>query len=303
MRILVAGAKGQLAQSIIEVEAAERIGEVVALGRPTLDLCNRESIARAIDRVAPELVVNAAAYTAVDRAESEGVLADAVNGDSAGALAEMAARRGLPIVHVSSDYVFDGRQRTPYRETDAPCPQTAYGKSKLAGEERVAQANPRHLILRTSWVYSPHGHNFVKTILRLAGERPELKVVADQVGCPTFAADLASTILVMARCLQSTGSGAMPWGIYHVAGSGAATWHAFAEHIVGTAAARYGLRPTVVHPIATADYPTPAPRPANSQLDCSKLAEVFGLRLPHWKEGVSRCLAQIFANAEPDPGR
>jgi dTDP-4-dehydrorhamnose reductase len=294
MKIFVAGASGQLAQSLVGAAAVAPNVEVLAVGRPTLELCDPDSIARTLDRAEADLVVNAAAYTAVDRAESEPELAHAVNADGAGMLAELAATLGLPVVHISTDYVFDGCGQRLYRETDTPNPINVYGGSKLAGEQQVAAANRRHLILRTSWTYSPYGHNFVKTMLRLASERPELKVVADQFGSPTFAEDLA--VVVLAVCGRLAGGDAVPWGTYHVAGTGSASRHELAEFVIATAAS-CGWPPAVVRPVNTAEIPMPARRPASSGLDCSKLARVFGLSLPPWKDGVARCLARILASA------
>jgi dTDP-4-dehydrorhamnose reductase len=297
IKVLVAGADGQLARSLIEATATRtREFNLVALGPPTLDLCDRASLLGALDRTAPALVINAAAYTAVDRAESEPELAFAVNCDGAGTLAEITSERDIPLIHISTDYVFDGAKSGAYQETDATNPQSVYGRSKRAGEERVASANPQHLILRTSWLYSPYGGNFVKTMLRLAAERPELKVVNDQHGNPTFAADLAAAILVMASRVAGDTSGRAAWGTYHVAGAGDTTWHGFAERILA-AAARQGHAPAVpVRPIATSEFRTPARRPANSRLDCRKLDRVFDLRLPPWADGVERCVAQLCAS-------
>jgi dTDP-4-dehydrorhamnose reductase len=300
MKIFLAGAKGQLARSLAVAATSEEGLQLLALGRPTVDLRDRDTVARALDAAAPALVINGAAYTNVDRAESERDLAYAVNRDGAGALAEVTAQRNLPLIHVSTDYVFDGRKQEAYQETDPPNPQTVYGRSKLAGEERVAATNGQHIILRTSWVHSPYGHNFVRTILRLAGERPELRVVADQQGNPTYAADLASAILAIARLLTSKRGDAAPWGLYHVAGDGTTTWHGLAESIVA-AAAQHGRAPVPVRAITTAEFPTPARRPANSRLDCRKLAMVFGLRLAPWRDGVARCVAQLCADADMKP--
>jgi dTDP-4-dehydrorhamnose reductase len=292
MRIFVAGAGGQLGQSLVAAVAGDEAIELVAVGRPEIDLQKRDTLARALDRAAPALVVNAAAYTAVDRAEAEQSIANAINCDGAGALAEVAAQRSLPIIHISTDYVFDGEKQGAYRESDPPNPQTVYGRSKLAGEARVAAANAKHIILRTAWIYSPYGNNFVKTMLRLAGERDELKVVSDQYGNPTYAADLAAIVLAIARQMLSSGGGAPPWGLYHAAGAETASWHGLAQFVV-TTAARYGLRSVPVRAIVTSEFPTPARRPPNSQLDCGKLAHVFGLRLPSWRDGVERCVERL----------
>jgi dTDP-4-dehydrorhamnose reductase len=234
MKILVVGAKGQLGRSLVAAAANTEDVALLAVGRPTLDLLDHDSLARAVDAEAPALVVNAAAYTAVDAAESNQDLAYAINGDAAGILAKITAERSIPLVHVSTDYVFDGHHQQAYQETDHPNPQTVYGKSKLLGEQRVAAVNHQHLIVRTSWVHSPYGHNFAKTILRLASERPELKVVADQYGNPTFAGDLATAILGITRQLSSNSTNM--WGVYHVAGEGSTTWHGLAEFIVAEAA-------------------------------------------------------------------
>jgi dTDP-4-dehydrorhamnose reductase len=295
MRILVTGAQGQLARALVDCAPLHPNLNVVALGRPELDLRDETSIARAVAAVAPGLVVNAAAYTAVDKAESDIDAAFAVNGKGAGAVARAAAAHGCPVIHVSTDYVFDGRAPAPYLETDAPNPNGVYGRSKLAGEAVVAFANPRHVILRTAWVYGAHGHNFLKTILRLARERPELAVVADQHGNPTYAPHLARIILAIAARLAD-GAPREAWGVFHAAGSGATTWHGFAAAIVA-AGSRLGLVPQVpVHPIPTDAYPTPARRPANSRLDCGKLDRVWGLRLPEWPHGLEECIAKLAAD-------
>ncbi len=290
MKILVAGLQGQLARALV-AQAQVRPGvQVVALGRPQLDLTDAASIARALDAARPHLVVNAAAYTAVDKAESEPQAAFAINRDGAGALAAAARAAGCPIVHVSTDYVFDGTKSGPYVETDAPNPAGVYGRSKLEGEAAVAAANPEHVIVRTAWVYAPYGHNFLRTMLRLACERPELRVVSDQRGNPTYAPHLADAILdVAARLARRTPPA---WGVYHAAARGETTWHGFAAAIV-RAASRLGVPQVPVVPIATADYPTPVRRPANSCLDCGKLERAFGVRLPPWQQGLEDCIAEL----------
>jgi dTDP-4-dehydrorhamnose reductase len=291
MRILVAGAQGQLARAL--VEAARRHGrhDVAALGRPGLDLASPATIESAIDQMKPDLVVNAAAYTAVDRAESDSAMTFAVNRDGAGALAAAAHTTGCAIVHVSTDYVFDGRKPGAYVETDATNPLGLYGRSKLEGELTVAAANPRHLILRTAWLYSPYDANFLRTMLRLARERPELRVVADQHGHPTYVPHLAEGILSIADHL-ACGRRQDVWGVYHMAAGGETTWHGFACAIV-RAAASLGVPQVPVVPITTAEYPTPAARPANSRLDCGKLERTFGVRLPHWEVGLAACIAEL----------
>jgi dTDP-4-dehydrorhamnose reductase len=294
MKVLVVGAKGQLARSLMCMAASENGIELVALGRPELDLLNRDTLARAVDAINPAIVINSAAYTAVDRAEAEPDIAFAVNCDGAAIVSELTAQRKLPLIHISTDYVFDGTKTGFYLETDPANPGTVYGRSKLAGEVRVAAANPHHIILRTSWLYSPYGHNFIKTILRLAGERFELRVVADQYGNPTYAPDLASAILAIVRQLLQGDEQLQPWGLYHAAGAEATTWHQLAEFAIRTAA-QYGWRSVPVRAVTSSEYPTPARRPADSRLDCSKLAAVFGLRLPPWTDGARRCVAQLCA--------
>jgi dTDP-4-dehydrorhamnose reductase len=296
MRVLVAGATGQLAQALVEA-AAHRTGwKLAALGRPNLDLQAPTTLARAIAAARPHVVVNAAAYTAVDRAETESDLAFAINRDGAGALAKAAADHGVPIVHVSTDYVFDGVKPDAYVESDAPAPQGIYGRSKLAGEEQVAAANPRSIILRTAWLHSPFGANFVRTMLRLASEGPELTVVADQWGNPTYAPHLADAILtLLPRLLEARPSEGL-WGVYHAAGQGDTTWHGLAQEIVDAAAVF--RRPHVpIRAITTDQYPTPARRPANSRLSCAKLARVFGITLPPWGEGVRQCVGRLCSAA------
>lgn len=294
--VLVAGASGQLARSLAALSKNEAGGCVVtALGRPELDIVDENSIDAALDRIKPDILVNAVAYTAVDRAETEEALAYAVNRDGTGALARATATRGLPIIHVSTDYVFNGTKSEPYTETDTPNPQGVYGRSKYEGELAIADANPQHLILRTAWVYSEYGNNFLKTMLRLASEKPELRVVADQHGNPTYAGDLAAGIIAMIAALPSLSPGQSPWGIYHLAGQGETSWHGLAQHIIDCAA-KHGRTPIPVMPISTADYPTPAKRPANSRLDCSKATAVFGVTLPHWRDSVERCVTKLISS-------
>jgi dTDP-4-dehydrorhamnose reductase len=288
MRLLVAGASGQLARALVERSRRLAGVTVTALGRPQLDLLDTASITRALDSTRPDVVINAAAYTAVDKAESDAVAAFALNRDGAGALAAAAQAAACPIIHISTDYVFDGKKRGAYIEQDATNPMGVYGRSKLKGEAAVAAANARHVILRTAWVYGAHGHNFLKTMLRLARERPELRVVADQRGNPTYAPHLADAILAIAAKI---GSGKL-WGIYHATATGETTWHGFASAIIA-AAKPLGVPQVPVRPITTADYPTPARRPANSCLDCGKLERAFGLRLPSWQQGLAECLGEL----------
>ncbi len=292
MKILVAGAQGQLAHALGEQARLPDGVTVMVLGRPQLDLRDKATIARAIGMTAPDLVVNAAAYTAVDKAESDAAAAFAVNRDGAGALAAVARAHACPIIHVSTDYVFDGTKEGAYVEDDPVGPTGVYGRSKLEGEIAIAAANPQHVILRTAWVYSAHGHNFLKTMVRLARERPELRVVVDQRGNPTYAPHLADAILAIAAQLGAEAENKKRWGIYHAAGTGETSWYEFASAIIA-AAGQLGVPQVPVKAISTSDYPTPARRPANSCLDCSKLARVFGVRLPHWRQGVAECIARL----------
>jgi dTDP-4-dehydrorhamnose reductase len=295
MKILVAGAQGQLARALYDCAARQRTHTLVTQGRPDFDLRNPIALAHRMGELLPDLIVNAAAYTAVDKAEGDAATAYAINRDGAGVLATVAAAYDCPIIHVSTDYVFDGAKMGEYREGDATGPTGVYGRSKLEGETAVARANARHIILRTAWVYAAHGGNFVRTMLRLAQERPELRVVADQRGNPTYAPHLAEAILAIAVSLKADRP--VTWGIYHAAGRGDTTWHEFASAIVN-AAGPLGIAPVPVLPITTAEFPTPAKRPANSCLDCSKLERAFGVRLPHWRQGLQACIAELAASQQ-----
>lgn len=293
MRILVAGdpQDGQLARALVDASRVRGGFDVVALGRPRLDLLDATTIADTVDSVRPDLVVNAAAYTAVDKAESDLGAAFALNRDGAGALAAASHARSTPIIHLSTEYVFDGSKGSPYVETDTTNPLSVYGRSKLEGEAAVAAANPHHLILRTCWLYAPYGQNFLRTMLRLARERPQLRVVADQHGAPTYAPHLADAILAIAARLDAQRP-AHPWGIYHAVAGGETTWAQFATAIVA-AAAPLGVPQVPVVPITTAEYPVSAKRPANSRLDCGKLERTFGVRLPPWQQGLAECMAEL----------
>lgn len=292
MKLFVTGAAGQVARALAEVAGREGDLTIVRGARPDVDLLRPDTVARAIEDARPDIVINPAAYTAVDKAEQEQDLAFAVNRDGARAVAAAAARLGVPVVHLSTDYVFDGRKPSPYVESDPVGPQTAYGRSKLAGEVAVAAENSRHVILRTAWVYAPYGTNFVRTMLRLAAERDRLRVVDDQIGCPTYAPDIAAAIVAVARKLRDWRSDYA--GVTHLAGPDAVTWCAFARAIVDAAAKRGG-RNIPVDAIATADYPTPAARPANSRLNTERLAALFDVRLPAMQSSLSRCLDQLLA--------
>jgi len=275
------------------IERAPRGVEIIALGRPRLDLTVRDVVLAALRAARCDVIVNVAAYTEVDKAESEPEAAMRVNGEGAGYVAEIAAELRAPLLHLSTDYVFDGALGRPYREDDATGPTSAYGRSKLVGEQRIASIHPNHAILRTAWVYSPFGANFVKTMLRVGETRGEARVVADQRGNPTSAFDIVEALFAIAQRLCADPSPALR-GVFHLAGRGEATWAEFAEAIFAEAAA-HGRAPVTVRPIATADYPTAARRPANSRLDCSKLAAAFGVTLPQWRDSLKPCVTRLLA--------
>jgi dTDP-4-dehydrorhamnose reductase len=292
MRLLIAGWQGQIARGLVEAAPACPDVRACAVGRAALDICEARSIERALSQIEPTVVINSAAYTAVDKAETDKERAFALNRDGARMLAEAAARRGIPIIHISTDYVFDGSKGSPYAEDDTPAPATVFGRSKLEGEAAVSAANPKHVILRTAWIYSPSGRNFVKSMLEQAAGRDRVRVVDDQRGSPTYAPHLVAAILDVARQLSGRKGADGPWGIYNAAGSGTTTWRGFAEEVFRRSVA-FGGPSAEVEPIRSADYPTPAQRPANSQLDCAKLERTFGLRLPAWQEGVAECVERL----------
>ncbi|HME20877.1 MAG TPA: dTDP-4-dehydrorhamnose reductase [Acetobacteraceae bacterium] len=293
--ILVTGGSGQLATALAEAGPMPGL-TVYRVGRPTLDFDQPASIAAAFAASAPSLVVNAAAYTAVDAAEDDADAAFRANRDGPAELARLCETAGIPLIHVSTDYVFDGLKGAPYVETDPTGPQGVYGASKLAGEDAALATCSRAIVLRTSWVFSPTGTNFVRTMLAAGQRNSRLRVVADQTGCPTSAPDLAEAILSLAGRLMSGGWEDRYAGIYHAAGTGAATWHALALATFD-AAARHGMATPTVAPITTDEWPTRAKRPPDSRLDCGKLADVFGLRLPPWRDGLVRTVDAIFARA------
>lgn len=291
--ILVTGAGGQVAWELERRAVAAGLS-LKSLGISELDITDTKAVHAAVTAAAPKAVINAAAYTAVDKAESEKALAFAVNRDGPGYLAAACAARDIPLVHISTDYVFDGASKDPYLEDDLTGPLGVYGASKLAGEAAVRAFLDRHVIVRTAWVYGVHGHNFVKTMLRLGAERDVLRVVADQRGAPTFAGDLADALLVVARRLINEAPPEAAYGTFHYTGGGAVTWHGFAERIFDIAAPKLGRRPKV-EAIATEDYPTPARRPANSVLDCSKIGRVHGIMQRPWEAALQEMLAETFA--------
>ena len=293
MRIAVTGKQGQVVQSLLAMAPAHGV-ELIAIGRPDLDLTDPASVLPALAAAQPDVIVSAAAYTAVDKAESEAELAHAVNAIGAGAVAEAASALGVPVIHLSTDYVFSGGKPSPYAETDSTGPISVYGNTKLEGELRVAAGNTNHVILRTAWVYSPFGANFVKTMLRLAESRDELRVVADQRGCPTSALDIAEAVIAIATRLSADADPALR-GTFHLTGNGEATWAEFAQEIFARSKALGGKSANVV-PITTAEYPTPARRPANSRLSGEKLAETYGIRLPDWKRSTDVVIEAILKN-------
>lgn len=289
MRILLTGVNGQVGWELQRTLAP--LGEVIAADRSRLDLADTAGIRRSVDAIAPDLIVNPAAYTAVDKAESEPELASAINAAAPGELALAAAARGIPLVHFSTDYVFDGKKTGAYTEADVPNPLGVYGATKLAGEQAIQRAGVSHLILRTSWVYGLRGRNFLLTMQRLARERDTLAVVDDQFGAPTWSRMIAEgTALVVTRWLDRADPAATS-GVYHLSCGGRTSWHGFTAAILAHLA-NGDEKLARLTAIPTAGYPTPAARPANSQLDCTRLATTFGMRLPDWETALALCLAQ-----------
>jgi len=292
--ILVTGGGGQLARTI-----HDRRGDrpMLRVGRPEFDFDRPETLAVTLDAACPSLVVNAAAYTAVDRAESEPDAARRANADGPGLLAAWCARAGVPLLHISTDYVFDGNKGAPYVETDPTSPGGVYGATKLAGELAALAANPSTIVLRTSWVYAAVGKNFVLTMLNAGLKTDRLRVVGDQIGCPTATQDLADVILAIADRIAAGGWQPEYAGIFHAAGSGWTSWHGLAEAVFAEAA-RHGRPAPTVEAIATADWPTPVRRPPDSRLDCGRLARVFGLSLPDWPRSVAATIAAATRHAD-----
>lgn len=283
MRLLLTGSSGQVGSALLQTLPA--LGEVIARSRPTLDLANPDSIRRTLREAKPEVIVNAAAYTAVDQAEREEALAKAVNAEAVAILAEEAARRGALLVHFSTDYVFDGEKPSPYIESDPTNPLNAYGRSKLAGEQAIQRSGCRHLVFRTSWVYSNTGKNFLLAMLRLARERKELRVVDDQHGAPTSSRALADAVPAAITAVSRDPSLA---GLYHMTAQGSTTWCGFARAIFREA----GLS-VATTAISSKEFAAPARRPRNSVLDNTKLEKSFGIRLPSWEAGLSDLLARV----------
>jgi dTDP-4-dehydrorhamnose reductase len=292
-RILVTGTEGQVVGSLVEKTAGRDDIELMLIGLPELDLTATDKIAPAIEALRPDVILSVAAYTAVDAAEGDEATALAVNGTAVGEIGKAAARLGVPVVHLSTDYVFAGDKPSPYVETDPTGPLSAYGRTKLAGELALAAATPNHAILRTAWVYSPFGKNFVKTMLRLGETRDSVGVVADQIGNPTSALDIAGGLLKVADNLLASSDPALR-GTFHMTGLGETSWAGFAAEIFRLSA-ELGGKPVTVDPIPTSAYPTPAKRPGNSRLDCGKLEHLHGVRLPDWQGSTELVVRRLMA--------
>ncbi|HWJ19368.1 MAG TPA: dTDP-4-dehydrorhamnose reductase [Geobacterales bacterium] len=294
MRILAAGWHGQIASAFMQIAPGRKDISAFAIGRPGLDICEPRSVERALGDIRPDVLINLAGYTDVDGAESEPELALALNSAGARLLAEAAARRDVPIIHISTSYVFNGHKKSAYVETDQTAPSTIYGQSKLAGEVEVQKANSKHIILRTEWLHSPFGRCFVSNILQRAQLGMPLKVVNDQYGNPTYAPHLVDAILAVAAHLTSSPSDAIPWGVYHAAGTGTATWYDVAREVLIKSEQLRGLSFSL-EAITSAEYLTRSHRSPNAQLDCSKLKQTFGVELPDWQEGVHECVGRLLA--------
>jgi dTDP-4-dehydrorhamnose reductase len=292
MKVLVTGREGQLVTSLLERSHGRKNVELTALGRPDLDLETPGSAAEAIARFAPDVVINAAAYTAVDQAEDEPERAFRINGGAAGEVAAAARAAGARIIHISTDYVFDGQREGAYPEDAPVCPLGVYGRSKLAGEEQVRSNNPDHVIVRTAWVYSPFGKNFLKTMIALGASRDLVTVVADQYGNPSSALDLAAGLLAIVEGWTEDKAGLGE--TYHLAGTGSASWYDFAGFIFDELR-RQGLPSAEVQPLSTSDWPTKAVRPQNSRLECAKFARDFGFNMPHWQSSTAEAIRRLAA--------
>jgi dTDP-4-dehydrorhamnose reductase len=287
VKVLINGRHGQVSHELQRRLAA--VGELIVLGRDQLDLAQPDQIRRQVQNIRPDLIINAAAHTAVDLAESEPQAAFAINAVAPGVLAEEALALDIPLIHYSTDYVFDGMKAGPYTEDDTPNPLGVYGKSKLAGEQAIRDVQGKHLILRTSWVYSTHGRNFLLTMQRLLQEKPELRVVADQIGAPTWAGTIANSTLALIERWQA--NEVADWGTYHLSAQGETSWFGFAQAI-GEALRQQGKPCATLIAIPSSDYPTPAARPLNSRLDCSRLQRDWGVSQPDWQTALRECLTE-----------
>ncbi|VVN25407.1 dTDP-4-dehydrorhamnose reductase [Pseudomonas fluorescens] len=287
MKILITGQHGQVSREL--QRHLQGLGELIVLGRDQLDLANPDQIRQQVRAHRPDLIINAAAHTAVDQAQSEPEVAFAINAIAPGVLAEEAKALGIPLIHYSTDYVFDGSKPAPYTEADTPNPLGVYGQSKLAGEQAIAAVGGEHLILRTSWVYSSHGKNFLLTMQRLLQEKPQMRIVADQIGAPTWAGSIASSTRTLIERWQAGEPG--EWGVYHLTAGGETSWFGFAQAI-GEHLRQQGKACADLEPIPSSAYPTPAKRPLNSRLDCTRLQQQWHVSQPHWQDALRECLAQ-----------
>ena len=294
-KLLVVGNSGQVARSMSQAPPPKD-WSIISMGRPALDILQPDKINAVLDRELPDVIVNAAAYTAVDEAETHEASARRLNATAAIDLARLSAVRNIPIIHISTDYVFDGSKNGSYNEDDAVAPLCVYGQTKLDGEKGVSEANPQHIILRTAWVYSPFGSNFVTTMLRMATTHDELSIVDDQYGNPTSGYDIAAASFKIAKRLKADG-GQSPYGVYHIAGAGSATWADFAVEIFAASSALGGPSASVKR-IPSSAYPTPVKRPANSRLDCSKIASEFDVKTQDWRQSVQTCVRTLLETNE-----
>ncbi len=293
MKILVTGSRGQLGTELM-IQGAERGHEMSGYDIPELDISDHEKIDGIIADGNFDIVINAAAYTAVDLAETETEKAEKVNVTGPANMADACSKAGIPMIHVSTDYVFNGSKKEPYTENDLPDPAGVYGITKLNGEKAVAERLSHHITVRTAWVYGVNGKNFVKTMLNLGKDREELKVVCDQTGCPTDSLDLAGVLLTAAEKAVCNPEQTI-WGTYHYCGSGRTTWHGLAEAIFEEAREFENFKVKKIHAITTEEYPTPAKRPANSALDCTKFSETFGISTPEWRESLNRMIKRLYS--------
>jgi dTDP-4-dehydrorhamnose reductase len=299
MKIVVIGVNGQLGWELNR-QGKQQGFDVVPADLPDFDITDPPAVENLVTQTSADVIINAAAYTAVDRAESDPQLAFAINRDGPAHLAAACAALGVALIHVSTDYVFDGTQKEPYVESDPISPLGVYGQSKAAGEEAVRKILPAHIMIRTAWLYGVHGNNFVKTMLRLGHEKEIIRVVSDQVGCPTNAADLAQAILLIAARIAAGRE--IKWGTYHYCGDSATSWHGFAETIFSLARRQATLLVKKVEPIATAEFPTPVKRPANSVLNCDLIKNHFGVHTRPWKESLAETIKQLFILDSTDNG-